>query len=64
MSACEELHGSSQESFEDAAVKAMGERQDNWEMFEVSLAIERGGFIPAPRYHATLTPKKVSAPDR
>jgi hypothetical protein len=59
MYASEELHASSFESFEDAAVKAMGEQQENREMFDVLLAIERGGVVGRVQYHATLTPREA-----
>ena len=47
--------GTSFDSFEDAAIKAMGSQQSDDELFEVvSASIERGGFVQRVQYHVTL----------
>jgi flavin-binding protein dodecin len=50
-----DLTGTSFDSFEDAAVNAMGQQQSNLERFDVvSQSIERGGFVGRVQYHVTL----------
>ena len=64
MEEAEELHASSFESFEDAAERAMGQQLANWEMYDVHLAVERGGVAGRTQYHATLRPRQDAAADQ
>jgi hypothetical protein len=51
----EQLTATSFNSFEEAAIEAMGPQMANHEMFEiVSASVERGGFVGRPQFRVTL----------